>query len=136
MSKNQLYYGDNLAILRRYVADESVDLVYLDPPFNSQRDYNVLFEDRSGDLSEAQIHAFQDTWTWDLAAARAYERVVEGGGDLSRAMQGLRRFLGESDMLAYLAMMAPRLTELRPGRRYKTNHPTGEVGQDGREACP
>lgn len=108
-----LYYGDNLDILERYVEDESVDLVYLDPPFQSGRDYNVLFEDRSGDLSEAQIQAFEDTWTWDLAAARSYAELVESGGEVSRAMQAFRKFLGESDVLAYLSMMAPRLTALR-----------------------
>jgi len=113
MADNQLFYGDNLDILRRYVEDESVDLVYLDPPFKSEQDYNVLFEDRSGDLSEAQIQAFEDTWIWDLAAARAYAKTVEHGGDVSRVMQAFRTFLGESDMLAYLAMMAPRLVDLR-----------------------
>lgn len=113
MADNKLYYGDNLDILRRYVADESVDLVYLDPPFKSQRDYNVLFEERTGELSAAQIQAFEDTWCWDLAAARAYEETVEAGGEVSLAMQAFRTFLGESDMLAYLSMMAPRLVELR-----------------------
>lgn len=113
MAENHLYYGDNLDILRRYVDDDSVDLVYLDPPFKSQQDYNVLFEDRRGDLSEAQIQAFEDTWRWDLASARAYAETVEGGGDVSRVMQAFRTFLGESDMLAYLAMMAPRLVELK-----------------------
>lgn len=113
MADNKLYYGDNLDILRRYVEDESVDLVYLDPPFKSQQDYNVLFQERGGDLSEAQIQAFEDTWRWDLTSARAYEEVVERGGDVSRVMQAFRTFLGESDMLAYLSMMAPRLVELR-----------------------
>lgn len=113
MADNRLYYGDNLDILRRYGEDESVDLVYLDPPFKSQQDYNVLFEERSGDLSSAQIQAFEDTWQWDLTSARTYAEVVERGGDVSRVMQAFRTFLGESDMLAYLSMMAPRLVELR-----------------------
>lgn len=111
--KNTLYYGDNLDILRRYVADESVDLVYLDPPFKSMQDYNVLFTEQDGSRAAAQIKAFEDTWRWDQAAAANYEEVVEAGGTVSRAMQAFRGFLGETDMLAYLSMMAPRLVELR-----------------------
>ncbi len=109
---NLLYYGDNLDVLRRHVDDESVDLVYLDPPFNSNANYNVLFAEH-GTKAAAQIKAFEDTWTWDENAARAYQEVVEYGGRVSQAMQAFRTFLGESDMLAYLAMMAPRLIELR-----------------------
>ncbi len=111
--ENLLYYGDNLDVLRRYVADESVDLVYLDPPFNSNQDYNVLFRERDGTRAAAQIIAFNDTWLWDQAAARAYHEVVEAGGKVSQCMQAFRTFLGENDMLAYLSMMAPRLVELR-----------------------
>jgi DNA modification methylase len=110
---NLLYYGDNLDILRRYVKDESVDLVYLDPPFKSNQDYNVLFKERNGTQSAAQIHAFEDTWQWDESAARAYQEIVEVGGKVSQAMQAFRTYLGANDMLAYLAMMAPRLVELR-----------------------
>jgi site-specific DNA-methyltransferase (adenine-specific) len=113
MSGNALFYGDNLDILRRYIRDESVDLVYLDPPFNSNATYNVLFADKSGTQSEAQIKAFEDTWQWDRAAAGAYQETVESGGDVSRAMQAFRTVLGTNDMLAYLSMMAPRLVELR-----------------------
>jgi site-specific DNA-methyltransferase (adenine-specific) len=109
---NTLYYGDNLDVLRRHVADESVDLVYLDPPFKSNQDYNVLFQEQDGSRSAAQIQAFEDTWQWDIAAEAAYHEVVEAGSQLSLAMQGFRTVLGESDMLAYLAMMAPRLKEL------------------------
>jgi len=111
--KNRLYYGDNLDILRRHVADESVDLVYLDPPFNSNATYNVLFAEQNGSRAAAQIKAFGDTWQWDQAAAEAYQDVVEAGGAVSRAMQAFRQFLGDSNMLAYLSMMAPRLAELR-----------------------
>ena len=116
--KNQLFYGDNLDVLRLHVLrlhvlDESVDLVYLDPPFNSNANYNVLFAERAGTQAAAQIKAFDDTWRWDDGAARAYADVVEAGGRVSQAMQAFRTFLGESDMLAYLAMMAPRLVELR-----------------------
>jgi DNA modification methylase len=112
---NALYYGDNLEVMRRYVADESVDLVYLDPPFNSERDYNVLFEERDGSKSSAQIQAFGDTWRWDAEAARAYDDVVLRGDRVSDVMIAFRTFLGETDMLAYLSMMAPRLVELHRG---------------------
>lgn len=107
-----LYYGDNLDVLRRYIKDESIDLVYLDPPFQSGRDYNVLFAEQDGSRSTAQIKAFEDTWRWDRAAVTAYEEMVEKGGGVSKALQAFRLFLGDTDMMAYLAMMAPRLVEL------------------------
>ncbi|MGI8497389.1 MAG: DNA methyltransferase [Gemmatimonadaceae bacterium] len=111
--KNILYYGDNLDVLRRHIEDESVDLVYLDPPFNSARSYNVLFAEQDGSRSAAQIRAFEDTWRWDAAASATYHELVESGGKVSEVMQAFRLFLGDNDMLAYLAMMAPRLVELR-----------------------
>ncbi|MBA2672030.1 MAG: site-specific DNA-methyltransferase, partial [Gemmatimonadetes bacterium] len=110
---NLLFYGDNLDVLRRHIAGESVDLVYLDPPFKSDQSYNVLFREQDGSRSEAQIKAFDDTWQWDQGAAAAYHETVEAGGKVSEVMQAFRLFLGDSDMLAYLAMMAPRLVELR-----------------------
>lgn len=110
---NSLYYGDNLDVLRLHVESESVDLVYLDPPFNSNANYNVLFAEHDGTRAAAQIKAFEDTWEWDEGAARAYEQAVETGGRVADAMRAFRTFLGESDMMAYLAMMAPRLVELR-----------------------
>jgi site-specific DNA-methyltransferase (adenine-specific) len=110
---NQLYYGENLDILVRYVEDESVDLVYLDPPFKSNQDYNILFKEQDGTRSPAQIRAFEDTWTWDQISAAAYEEVVEKGGEVGRVLQAFRDFLGRNDMLAYLSMIAPRLVELR-----------------------
>src|SRR5438128_7895562 len=110
---NRLYYGDNLDILQRYVKDESVDLVYLDPPFNSNATYNVLFAEQDGSRAASQIKAFGDTWQWDQSAAAAYESVVEVGGRVAEALIAFRTFLGESNMLAYLSMMAPRLIELR-----------------------
>lgn len=119
---NTLYYGDNLDMLRRYVKDESVDLVYLDPPFKSNQDYNVLFREHSGTPSAAQIKAFEDTWEWNQLAAASYEEVVEQGGRVSDAMQAFRTFLGQSDMMAYLSMMAPRLLELR-----RVLSPTGSI---------
>ena len=130
--KNALYFGDNLDVLRRYIPDESVDLVYLDPPSNSNADYNVLFAAKDGDESAAQIEAFTDTWRWDRAAAAAFDDVVFGHGadehgahlDLrtSRALQGFRSMIGECDLLAYLAFMAPRLLELR-----RVLAPTGSI---------
>jgi len=75
MEKNQLYYGDNLAVLREHIKDESVDLIYLDPPFNSRQDYNVLFAERDGTRSASQIMAFEDTWEWNMDAERAYEEI-------------------------------------------------------------
>lgn len=110
---NQLFYGDNLDVLRRYVKDESVDLVYLDPPFKSNQDYNVLFAEKDGTAAAAQFRAFEDTWEWNQDSAAVYERIVESGGRVSDVMQAFRRFLGTNDMLAYLTMMAPRLVELR-----------------------
>jgi site-specific DNA-methyltransferase (adenine-specific) len=112
LNKNQLFYGDNLDVMRRYLKDETVDLVYLDPPFNSNADYNILFAEHSGSGAAAQIKAFEDSWTWDQFAARSYEEVVESGGAVSLTLQAFRQILGESDMMAYLAMMAPRLAEL------------------------
>lgn len=119
---NRLYYGDNLDVLRRHIDDESVDLVYLDPPFNSNASYNVLFAEKDGTQAASQIKAFEDTWKWDEEAARAFEEVVEAGGKVSQAMQAFRTFIGESDMMAYLAMMAPRLIELR-----RVLKPTGSL---------
>jgi len=119
---NILYYGDNLDILHRYVADESVDLVYLDPPFNSNATYNVLFAEHHGEQAASQIKAFEDTWTWDLSAQWSYKNTVEAGGQVSKALQAFHTLLGPSNMLAYLAMMAPRLVELRRALK-----PTGSI---------
>jgi DNA modification methylase len=119
---NFLYYGDNLEVLRRHIKDETVDLIYLDPPFNSNATYNVLFAEKNGSKAAAQIKAFEDTWQWDQAAAQAYQEVVEAGGKVSQAMQAFRMSLGDNDMLAYLAMMAPRLVELR-----RVLKPTGSM---------
>lgn len=113
MADNKLYFGDNLDILRRYIKDESIDLIYLDPPFKSNQKYNILFQEQNGSRSRAQIKAFEDTWRWDRGAVEAYQDIVEAGGRVSQAMQAFRTLFGENDMLAYLAMMAPRLVELR-----------------------
>src|ERR1017187_3496598 len=111
--KNKLYYGDNLDVLQRYVKDESVDLIYLDPPFNSRQDYNVLFAEKDGSQSSSQIHAFEDTWEWNIEAQRTLEQIIEKGGRVADALRAFKTFLFNSDMMAYLAMMAPRLIELR-----------------------
>ena len=111
--RNKLYFGDNLRILRENVADDSVDLIYLDPPFNSNATYNVLFRERTGEDSVAQIIAFEDTWSWSIESEIAFQDVITGGpeklGDLLQAMRG---FLGQNDMMAYLTMMAQRMAEL------------------------
>ncbi len=112
-AENTLYYGDNLDVLRRHVPDESVDLVYLDPPFNSNANYNVLFAEKDGHQAAAQIQAFEDTWRWDQAAAREFAETVEAGGKVADVLIAFEKFLGRTDMLAYLSMMAPRLVELR-----------------------
>ena len=78
--RNTLYYGDNLTVLREHVATASVDLCYLDPPFNSNRSYNVLFKEESGASSDAQIKAFDDTWHWPGAVDTYHELVTHTGG--------------------------------------------------------
>jgi DNA modification methylase len=112
-SKNQLYYGDNLDILQRYVKDETVDLVYLDPPFNSNANYNVLFAEKNGSQAASQIQAFSDTWTWTQESESIFAEIVTAGGRVADCLQAFRTFLGECDVLAYLVMMAPRFVEIR-----------------------
>jgi adenine specific DNA methylase Mod len=110
---NHLYYGDNLQVLREHVKDESVDLVYLDPPFNSQANYNVLFKSPAGTQSQAQIEAFEDTWHWNVSAEHAFDEVMKSGnGNVAEMLRAFRSFLKENDMMAYLTMMAARLLEL------------------------
>ncbi len=111
--ENVLYYGDNLDVLGRYVKDESVDLIYLDPPFNSNQNYNVLFKEQDGARAASQIRAFKDTWTWGQEDEGVYADLVTAGGKVADVMQAFRTFLGPCDMLAYLVMMAPRLQEMR-----------------------
>jgi len=110
--KNKLYFGDNLGILRDHVPNESVDLIYLDPPFNSKATYNVLFQEKNGTESVAQITAFEDTWHWGMESETAYHEIVTSGGKLADLLGPLRQFLGTNDMMAYLTMMAIRLKEL------------------------
>lgn len=121
--KNKLYLGDNLDILRKYVSDESVDLIYLDPPFNSNTTYNVLFQEKSGEKSAAQITAFEDTWHWGQESEYAYREIVrESPKKLADLIQAFRMFLGQNDMMAYLTMMAQRMSEL-----YRVLKPTGSI---------
>jgi len=112
-TKNTLFYGDNLEILREYIPDESTDLIYLDPPFNSNRNYNVLFREESGKDSESRITAFEDTWHWDRSAEDTYaELVTDSPPQIVRMIGALREFIGENQMMAYLVMMTVRLPEL------------------------
>ena len=121
--ENTLYYGDNLKVLRDYIASESVDLIYLDPPFNSSRSYNVLFKDESGRESDAQIKAFDDTWHWGEEAHETYHALVtEAPERVSTAMQALYALIGTNQMLAYLVMMTARLVEL-----HRVLKPTGSL---------
>lgn len=119
---NALYYGDNLAVLRSG-AIPPVDLIYLDPPFNSNATYNVLFKAMSGERSQAQIEAFEDTWHWNESAESAFDDVVNGPhSDAAVMLRAMRAALGENDMMAYLAMMAVRLIEL-----HRVLKPTGSI---------
>lgn len=120
---NRLYFGDNLNILREHIRDETVDLIYLDPPFNSHANYNVLFKSPKGAESLAQIEAFEDTWHWNEQAEREFTELVhQSNTNVSEMIQALRRFLGENDMMAYLTMMANRLLEL-----HRVLKPTGSL---------
>ena len=120
---NTLYYGDNLTILRQYFAAASVDLIYLDPPFNSNRSYNVLFKDESGQEAPAQMRAFEDTWRWNRMAEQTWlELTTQAPARVVDVVDALRRFIGPSQMLAYLVMMAARLVEL-----HRVLKPTGSL---------
>ena len=123
---NALYYGDNLPLLRDYLPDESVDLIYLDPPFNTAADYDLRFQDGSGADSAAPIRAFSDTWHWTAETEQTFEREIIGNprapAAVKELLSDLRRWLGRSDLLAYLGMMTPRLVELR-----RVLKPTGSL---------
>lgn len=120
---NTLFYGDNLDILRNNIPNASVDLIYLDPPFNSNRNYNVLFKEKSGQDSPAQIRAFTDTWTWDEAAREAYSEMMQvAPHNVATMIAAMRGFVGSNDMMAYLVMMAHRLLEL-----HRVLKPTGSL---------
>ena len=121
--RNTLFYGDNLPILREHVPDASVDLIYLDPPFNSSRNYNVLFKNDRGEPAEAQTQAFVDTWYWGDSAERAYhDLMAHTTPEIAALTSAFRQFLGTSPMMAYLVMMAVRLVEL-----HRVLKPTGSL---------
>lgn len=121
MATNTLYYGDNLHVLRDKIQDESVDLIYIDPPFNSAANYNVIFREHTGDIPpEAQIRAFKDTWTWTHEAAAAIDDLMTINGEVAEFLDFTVRRLGENSLSAYLAMMAVRLVEL-----HRVLKPTG-----------
>lgn len=116
---NRLYYGDNLEVLRNEVADASIDLVYLDPPFNSNAGYNVLFKSASGAGADASIEAFDDTWTWGISAKDALMDIAKGTNrPLQVMMEAMHSAIGENPLMAYLAMMAVRLVELHRVLKY------------------
>lgn len=119
---NTLYYGDNLKILREYIKDESVDLIYLDPPFNSNRNYNVLFRDESGSEAESQITAFEDTWHWNHSAEQTFHELINTPDEVGRMIESFQQFIGKNQMMAYLVMMAVRLKEL-----HRVLKPTGSL---------
>jgi site-specific DNA-methyltransferase (adenine-specific) len=123
ITKNTLFYGDNLDILREYIADESVDLIYLDPPFNSNRSYNVLFKNEAGTESESQIIAFEDTWHWNQKAEETYRFLAtQSPPHISKMIAAMREFIGTNQMMAYLVMMTVRLIEL-----HRVLKPTGSL---------
>jgi site-specific DNA-methyltransferase (adenine-specific) len=123
ITQNTLFYGDNLPILRDHVPEESIDLIYLDPPFNSNRSYNVLFKDEHGAEAEAQIAAFDDTWHWNQAAERTFHELVQNApANVASMLGALREFVGTNQMMAYLTMMAARLVEL-----HRVLKPTGSL---------
>jgi site-specific DNA-methyltransferase (adenine-specific) len=129
IEKNTLFYGDNLKVLRDYIQSESIDLVYLDPPFNSKENYNVLFKEKGGRQSSAQIQAFSDFWHWDDASEKAYLEIQERAPEAAEAVKAFVTFLGRNDMTAYIVMMAIRLVELhrvlkRTGSLYLHCDPT------------
>jgi site-specific DNA-methyltransferase (adenine-specific) len=120
---NKLYFGDNLVVLRDNVPSESVDLIYLDPPFNSNKNYNILFNSPKGQKSEAQITAFEDTWHWGDEAEREYTEILhQPNTNVAEMIQSFRKFLVNSDMMAYLTMMTIRLLEL-----HRVLKPTGSL---------
>jgi DNA modification methylase len=123
ITENTLFYGDNLFILREHIPSESIDLIYLDPPFNSSRNYNVLFKDESGTESEAQITAFEDTWHWNLEAEHTFvELQTEASDHIAKMIESLHEFIGANQMMAYLVMMTARLIEL-----HRVLKPTGSL---------
>ena len=119
---NTLYYGDNLDILRDKIPSDCVDLIYLDPPFQSGKNYNIIFKPQLNKIkgATAQIKTFEDTWQWGEEAEREYQGLITGtitkekpNQKLIELIKSMRSYLGECSMMAYLSMMAPRLVEMR-----------------------
>jgi len=125
MSSGILYYGDNLDVLRKYIKTESIDLIYLDPPFNSKKDYNIIFKEPSGEPSQSQIRAFEDSWKWDGKAHETYEYLLDSNNvpaDVSRNIRAMFDSIGKNSLSAYLIMMTVRLIELK-----RVLKPTGSI---------
>ena len=121
---NKLYYGDNLEVLRKYIKDETVDLCYIDPPFNSKRNYNQIYNN-VGTEDAAQAQAFVDTWTWDEAAEHGFKEILANMGGVFTAqsidlISGLEKVLGKGSLLSYLVSMTLRVAEI-----YRVLKPTG-----------
>jgi site-specific DNA-methyltransferase (adenine-specific) len=121
--ENTLYYGDNLDVLRKYIPNNSIDLIYLDPPFNSKADYNILYKEPTGEPSAAQITAFGDTWHWTEETEKTfYEIVNTAPPNVVNMITAFRKFIKRNDMMAYLTMMCIRLLELK-----RVLKPTGSI---------
>jgi len=120
---NQLFFGDNLDVLRESIKDENIDLIYLDPPFNSKANYNILFKTPNGHGSDAQITAFEDTWHWGEQAEREFDEILhQEKTQVAEMIRAFRQFLGVNDVMAYLTMMTNRLIEL-----HRVLKPTGSL---------
>jgi site-specific DNA-methyltransferase (adenine-specific) len=87
---NRIYHGDNLDVLREHIRDESVDLIYLDPPFNSQANYSVLYREPTGEHSKVQVEAFADTWPWNDTAEQGFDEVIRSSADAAELMRAIR----------------------------------------------
>ena len=116
MPHNKLYYGDNLEVLRKYVRDDSVDLCYIDPPFNSKRNYNQIYNNIGGE-DRAQAQAFVDTWTWDAHANECFEQILDNANGVQtrqsiELIRGLEKVLGKGSLFAYLVSMNARIAEI------------------------
>jgi DNA modification methylase len=121
---NKLFYGDNLEIFRKYIKDESVDLCYIDPPFNSKRNYNQIYNN-IGQEDKAQAQAFVDTWTWDTIAAQGFDEIVSNfNGVFAKKtidlVIGLEKVLGRGSLFSYLVHLTLRIAEI-----YRVLKPTG-----------
>ena len=123
MMENTLYYGDNLKVIKEHIQDNTIDLIYLDPPFSSKADYNILFREATGAMSEAQITAFEDTWHWTIESEKTFNEIIRiAPANVIEMMKSIRQFLGQNDVMAYLTSMCIRLMELE-----RVLKPTGSI---------